>query len=151
LLGGQRRHDQIAVLADAGQPLARRVCEHSLQVGDGRVQLRFQGLQLPRRIGVGAGDGAEVVALREPRLDGDEQRGGVGVAARTGHPHVAGAQPGLHPVQHTQFPTVPVRGPAAMAAGRIEVATPKGRHQRRRRLGCRLVRDRRPAGGVQVA
>jgi len=85
LLGGQRRHNQIVVLTDASQALARRVGEQSLQIRDGGVQFRLQPLQLPCRIGVGSGDGPEVVALRDPGLDGDEQRGRVGVAGRAGH------------------------------------------------------------------
>ena len=90
---------------------------------------------------VGAGYGAEVVALSGPPLWREQQGGWVGVAAGAGHPQVAGAQPGLHPVQDAQFPVVPVRGAAALAPGRVEVATPAGRHEHRR-VGCRrLVRD----------
>lgn len=81
VFGGQGRDDQIAVLTEPGQVFARRVNEHSLQIGDSGVQLGLQSLKLPGRVGVGAGDGAEVVALGRPRLDGDEQRGRVGIAA----------------------------------------------------------------------
>jgi hypothetical protein len=80
VFGGHGRDDQIVVLADAGEALTGRIGEHSLQIGDRRVQLGLHSLQLPLRIGVGTGDGAEVVALGHPRLDGDEQCGRVRVA-----------------------------------------------------------------------
>jgi hypothetical protein len=151
LFGGQRRHDQIAVLADAGQALTRWVREDSLQICHSRAQLGLQSVQLPRQVGVGSGDGAEVVALCPPGLDGDEQRGRVGVAAGVGHPHVAGAQLRLHAVQHTQFPVVAVGGSAALASGLLEVFAPAGRHERCRCFGGRLGRHCRATGPVQLA
>jgi hypothetical protein len=108
----------------ADQTLTGWIGQHTFQIGYRGVQLGLQSLQLPRWVGIGTGDGAEVVTLRHPGLDREEQRGRVGVAARPWHAHVAGTQPGLHSVQHAQFPVVAVGGGAALAAGGFDVAAP---------------------------
>ena len=115
------------------------------------MQLGLQSLQLPRWVGIGTGDGAEVVTLRHPGLDRDEQRGRVGVAAGPWHPHVAGTQPGLHSIQHAEFPVVAVGGAAALAAGGFEVTAPASRHERCRGFGGRVARHCRASGPVQLA
>ena len=68
LLGGQWRHDQVAVFVDAGQTLARRVSQHPFKLTDSAVQLAFEPFQVAVRVQVGASYGAEVVALTGPPL-----------------------------------------------------------------------------------
>jgi len=133
---GQRRDDQLAVLSQPGQPLRGRVGKHLLQPGDRRAQLLLEAGQLPARVRVGAGDRTEVIPLAGPLIGRQQQGGRVGVAARAGHPHVTGAQPGLHPVEDGEFPVVPVGGAAALPAGSVQVVAPAGR---------RLPRGRWPA------
>jgi len=144
LLGGQGRDDQLAVLVQACQSLRVRVGQDLFQIVDRGVQLRLQPLQLPLRVGVGAGHGAEIVTLRRPLLDGNEQRGRVGVAARTRYPDVARTQPGLHPVKHAEFPIVPIPRTAALSAGGVQITAPAGRYERRR--GRAAVRRDVPDG-----
>nr|WP_280309782.1 hypothetical protein [Nocardia abscessus] len=88
----------------------------------------------------------EFGALGLPLLRGEQIRRRIGVAARTGHEHVPGAQPVTQAEQHAQRPIVPVGGGIAATAGLLEVAAPLGRHE----PGRSLVEHLAAAGRVQL-
>ncbi len=129
VLGGQRRDDQLPVLAEphlAGPAVP----------GELGLQVRQRGVRLVgrQRQGVGgrgrlADQVAELQPPRLPLLGGEQERRRVGVAARPGHVDVSRAEPVAQRHQHAQLPVVPERGDVARLPRGLQVPGPPGGHE----------------------
>jgi hypothetical protein len=144
VLGGQRRDHQVAAVVQVHRAITGG--QHSLQLPERLAQLVLGGGQGAGGVGRFAHELAELRALRRPLLRGQQVGGGVGIAPRAGHVHIAAAQSVAQPEQGAQLPVVPVGAGVTGLARGVEVAAPPRGHEPIRRL----VGDAPGAGGVEL-